>query len=175
MYHFPANLAWKHLARGRSVDDAVTITVATAGRAVTFSGLIVSIGLLGLTFFRINLIHSVGYGGILVVVLAVLAAITLLPAALAIIGTRINAFPVAPIRLANAAAQLAYGSGKTKGGRIPKFRKRERATNVGTAYATSESVEHHGFWYQLSHIVMRYPVRVFVPVFVLLVTLGLPS
>jgi len=143
----------EELARGRSVDDAVTITVATAGRAVTFSGLIVSIGLLGLTFFRINLIHSVGYGGILVVVLAVLAAITLLPAALAIIGTRINAFPV----------------------RIPKFRKRERATNVGTAYATSESVEHHGFWYQLSHIVMRYPVRVFVPVFVLLVTLGLPS
>ena len=142
----------EELARGRTVDDAVTITVATAGRAVTFSGLIVSIGLLRLTFFRINLIHSVGYGGILVVVLAVLAAITLLPAALAIIGTRINAFPV----------------------RIPKFRKRERATNVGTAYATSESVEHHGFWYQLSHIVMRYPVRVFVPVFVLLVTLGLP-
>src|SRR6266516_4719653 len=164
----------EELARGRTVDDAVTITVATAGRAVTFSGLIVSIGLTGLTFFRINLIHSVGYGGILVVVLAVLAAITLLPAALAFIGTRINAFPVAPIRLANAAAQLAYGSGKTKGGRIPKFRKRERATNVGTAYATSESVEHHGFWYQLSHIVMRYPVRVFVPVFVLLVTLGLP-
>src|SRR5256712_31374 len=100
----------EELARGRTVDDAVTITVATAGRAVTFSGLTVSIGLIGFTFFRINLIHSVGYGGILVVVLAVLAAITLLPAALAIIGTRINAFPV----------------------RIPKFRKRERATNVGT-------------------------------------------
>src|SRR5207245_2643708 len=34
--------------------------------------------------------------------------------------------------------------------------------------------EHRGFWYRLSHVVMRYPLRVFVPVFFLLVTLGLP-
>src|SRR5256885_14617980 len=104
----------EELARGRTVDDAVTITVATAGRAVTFSGLTVSIGLLGLIFFRLNMLHSVGYGGILVAVLAVLAAITLLPATLAIIGTRINAFPV----------------------RIPHLWKREEASSATTAYAT---------------------------------------
>ena len=142
----------EELARGRSVDDAVTITVATAGRAVTFSGLTVSIGLLGLTFFRINMLHSVGYGGILVAVLAVLAAITLLPAALAIIGTRINALPV----------------------RIPHLWKREEASSADTAYATPGPVEHHGFRYRLSHIVMRYPVQVLIPVFLLLITLGLP-
>jgi len=142
----------EELAQGRSAEEAVTISVATAGRAVTFSGLTVSIGLLGLTFFRINLLHSVGVGGILVVVFAVLAALTLLPAALAIMGTRINAFPV----------------------RIPKFRRHEEALTVGTAHAAPGSVEHSGFWYRLSHIVMRYPVRVFVPVFLLLVTLGLP-
>jgi len=142
----------EELARGRRVDDAVTICVATAGRTVTFSGLTVSIGLLGLTFFRINMLHSVGLGGILVVVLAVLAAITLLPAALAIIGTRINALPV----------------------RIPNFRKRAEETFAGTAHAMPGSLEHRGFWYRLSHIVMRYPVRVFVPVFLLLVALGLP-
>src|SRR5713226_8548670 len=84
----------EELARGRGVEEAVAITVATAGRAVTFSGLTVSIGLAGLIFFRINMLRSVGMGGVLVVVLAVLAAITLLPAALAIIGTRINALPV---------------------------------------------------------------------------------
>ncbi len=142
----------EELARGRRVDDAVTICVATAGRTVTFSGLTVSIGLLGLTFFRINMLHSVGLGGILVVVLAVLAAITLLPAALAVIGTRINALPV----------------------RIPNFRKRAEETFAGTAHAMPGSLEHRGFWYRLSHIVMRYPVRVFVPVFLLLVALGLP-
>jgi RND superfamily putative drug exporter len=142
----------EELAHGRSVDDAVAISVATAGRAVTFSGLTVSIGLLGLTFFRLNMLHSVGVGGILVVVLAVLAALTLLPAALAIIGTKINAFPI----------------------HLPQFRKREEVTAVGTADATPGSLEHHGFWYRLSHIVMRYPLQVFVPVFLLLVALGLP-
>ncbi|HLQ29320.1 MAG TPA: MMPL family transporter [Ktedonobacteraceae bacterium] len=136
----------EELARGRGVEEAVAITVATAGRAVTFSGLTVSIGLAGLIFFRINMLRSVGMGGVLVVVLAVLAAITLLPAALAIIGTRINALPV----------------------RLPKFRR-----SLGVALVSS-SIEHQGFWYRLSHIVMRYPVQVFVPVFLLLVTLGLP-
>ncbi len=142
----------EELDHGRSVDDAVAISVATAGRAVTFSGLTVSIGLLGLTFFRLNMLHSVGVGGILVVVLAVLAALTLLPAALTIIGTKINAFPI----------------------RLPQFRKREEVTAVGTADATPGSLEHHGFWYRLSHMVMRYPLQVFVPVFLLLVALGLP-
>ena len=142
----------EELAHGRSVDDAVAISVATAGRAVTFSGLTVSIGLLGLTFFRLNMLHSVGVGGILVVVLAVLAALTLLPAALTIIGTKINAFPI----------------------HLPQFRKREEVTAVGTADATPGSLEHHGFWFRLSHMVMRYPLQVFVPVFLLLVALGLP-
>src|SRR6266487_2935603 len=143
----------EELARGRSVDDAVTITVATAGRAVTFSGMIVSIGLTGLTFFRINLIHSVGYGGILVVVLAVLAAITLLPAALAIIGTRINAFPV----------------------RVPKFRWRSSSQPLASTSTLAPAVDdHHGFWYRLSQLVMRHPIQIFVPTFILLVALGLP-
>ena len=59
---------------------------------MAFSGLTVSIGLFGLTFFRINMLHSVGMGGVLVVLLAVLAALTLLPAMLAIIGMRIMHF-----------------------------------------------------------------------------------
>jgi RND superfamily putative drug exporter len=57
---------------------------------------------------------------------------------------------------------------------MPKFRKREEIASVGTAHARPGSLDHHGFWYRLSHLVMRYPVRVFVPVFVLLVALGLP-
>src|SRR6266566_5124974 len=142
----------EELTRGRPVDEAVAISTGTAGRAVTFSGLTVSIGLLGLIFFRINMLRSVGAAGVLVVLLAVLAAITLLPAALAIIGTRINAFPV----------------------HLPRLWKREEASSATTAYATSGLVEHHGFWYRLSHIVMRYPVQVLIPVFLLLITLGLP-
>ncbi|HEU0003197.1 MAG TPA: MMPL family transporter [Ktedonobacteraceae bacterium] len=140
----------EELARGRSVEDAVAMTVATAGRAVTFSGFTVSIGLAGLIFFHINMLHSVGLGGVLVVLMAVFAALTLLPAALAIIGTRINAFPV----------------------RLPKLKKRAVIAVPAIGAATAEV--HHGFWYRLSHIVMRYPVRIFVPVLLLLIALGSP-
>ncbi|GAC1684116.1 MAG: hypothetical protein PVS3B3_04980 [Ktedonobacteraceae bacterium] len=93
----------EEIAHGRSIDDAVVLTVATAGRAVAFSGLTVSIGLLGLVFFHINMLHSVGLGGMLVVLLAVLAALTLLPALLSIIGLNVNKWPVRLPRLWKAA------------------------------------------------------------------------
>ncbi|HLI71682.1 MAG TPA: MMPL family transporter [Ktedonobacteraceae bacterium] len=131
----------EELARGHKVEEAVAIAVATAGRAVTFSGLTVSIGLLGLILFPINMLRSVGLGGLLVVAMAVLAALTLLPAVLNILGMRINAFPV----------------------RLPRLWKSRRA-----------AAEPHGFWYRLSHFVMRYPLRIFLPVLLILIALGLP-
>ena len=143
----------EELAHGRSVEEAVAISVATAGRAVTFSGLTVSIGLAGLVFFRINMLRSVGMAGVLVVILAILAAITLLPAALSIIGHRINAFPV----------------------RLPRlWHRKVRGTTPTLFPATPSANDQHGFWYRLSHVVMRYPIQVFVPVFLVLVALGLP-
>lgn len=144
----------EELAHGRSIEDAVALTVATAGRAVAFSGLTVSIGLLGLTFFRINMLHSVGLGGILVVLLAVLAALTLLPALLSIIGLKVNALPV----------------------RFPRLWKQKqvaRAFPAGTA-GMPEVDPQHGFWYRLSQFVMRYPLRVFFPVLLVLLGFGAP-
>ena len=55
-------------------------TVATAGRAVFFSGLTVLLGLLGLVLFEFMILRSVGIAGAIVVGLAVSAALTLLPA-----------------------------------------------------------------------------------------------
>lgn len=140
----------EELAHGRNIEEAVATTIATAGRAVTFSGLTVSIGLLGLVFFRINMLRSVGMGGVLVVLMAVFAAITLLPAILAIIGTRVNSFPV---RLPGLR------------GRNPSLPNRDGLANTDPQY---------GFWYRLSNLVMRYPVRIFVPVLLFLIALGLP-
>jgi RND superfamily putative drug exporter len=148
----------EELARGRSVAEAVAVSVATAGRAVAFSGLTVSIGLFGLTFFRINMLRSVGLGGMLVVLLCVIAALTLLPAALAILGKRINALPV----------------------RLSWLWRRDPAAlatedEAALAGARSALVQpHQGFWYRLSHVVMRYPLRIFFPVLLLLIALGLP-
>ena len=62
--------------------DAVRVTVATAGRAVFFSGLTVLLGLLGLVLFEFMILRSVGIAGAIVVGLAVAAALTLLPAIL---------------------------------------------------------------------------------------------
>ncbi|HCI80364.1 MAG TPA: MMPL family transporter, partial [Ktedonobacter sp.] len=140
----------EELARGRSVEEAVVLTVATAGRAVAFSGITVSIGLLGLVFFSVNMLHSVGLGGMLVVLLSILAALTLLPAILAIIGLRVNKFPV----------------------RLPRLWGNKRATSTTAGTAVAEP--HHGFWYRLSNFVMRYPVRVLVPVLLLLISFGSP-
>ncbi len=80
--------------RRQPVPVAVAATVATAGRAVFFSGLTVLVGLLGLMTFDFMMLRSLGIGGAIVVGVSVLAAITLLPAILGIVGTRIEAFSV---------------------------------------------------------------------------------
>jgi putative drug exporter of the RND superfamily len=77
-----------------AVAQAVRITVATAGRAVFFSGLTVLLGLLGLVLFDFMILRSVGIAGALVVGLAVLAALTLLPALLTVIGPNLDRFAV---------------------------------------------------------------------------------
>jgi len=76
------------------VAGAIERTIATAGKAVFFSGLTVLIGLFGLAFFDFMFLRSVGVSGTLVVLWATLAALTLLPAVLAVIGTRIDRFAV---------------------------------------------------------------------------------
>ena len=73
-----------------SVEQAIIRTVDTAGRAIFFSGLTVCIGLGCLLLFPILLLQSLGVAGSLVIVLSVTAALTLLPALLALVGHRIN-------------------------------------------------------------------------------------
>ncbi len=87
----------EELARREGPDrvvEAVRVTVATAGRAVFFSGLTVLLGLLGLVLFEFMILRSVGIAGAIVVGLTVAAALTLLPAILAILGTRIDRLSV---------------------------------------------------------------------------------
>ncbi|HEY6058108.1 MAG TPA: MMPL family transporter, partial [Candidatus Limnocylindrales bacterium] len=72
------------------VADAVRATVATAGRAVFFSGLTVLLGLVGLVLFEFMILRSVGIAGAIVVGLAVASALTLLPAVLMLLGPRID-------------------------------------------------------------------------------------
>src|SRR4029077_16198029 len=80
----------EELASGRSVEDALATTMATAGRAIMFSGLTVAIGLSGLLFYTGTALVSMGVAGAIVVAISVLYALTFLPAMLAILGPRVN-------------------------------------------------------------------------------------
>jgi uncharacterized membrane protein YdfJ with MMPL/SSD domain len=79
--------------------EAVAATVAEAGVTIAWSGSTVAIGLLGLLFSPVLETRSVGIGGALVVAISVLAALTLLPACLAMLGRNIERWPVIPASL----------------------------------------------------------------------------
>src|SRR5919202_2219528 len=84
----------EEIARGASVERAVVWSVATAGRAVLYSGVTVMIGLLALLTFDITALRSMGIAGSLVVLISIAAALTLLPALLAVIRPRLHALAV---------------------------------------------------------------------------------
>jgi putative drug exporter of the RND superfamily len=78
----------EELARGGPKDDAVVRTMATAGRAVVFSGATVAIGLALLLFMPSPFIRSMGIGGFLIPLVSIAGAVTLQPALLSIYGRR---------------------------------------------------------------------------------------
>ncbi|MGH8943843.1 MAG: MMPL family transporter [Acidimicrobiia bacterium] len=74
--------------------DAISRAGATATRAVFFSGLTVVLALVGLLILPNTLFRALGLGAILVVLVAVLASMTLLPAVLSLLGDRIESLRV---------------------------------------------------------------------------------
>ena len=84
----------EELHSGKSVEDSIARTVATAGRTVFFSGLTVLVTISALMFFPLMFLKSFGYAGIGVVFMAVFGALIPLPAILAMLGTRIDKFVV---------------------------------------------------------------------------------
>ncbi len=111
-----------------AVRAAVLTTMATAGRTVLFSGLTVAAAMASLLIFPQGFLRSMGYGGIAAVVVAMVAALTLLPAMLMLLGRRIDA------------------------GRLPRgLRRRSKHRVAG-------STPGRGAWAAVAHSVMRRPV-----------------
>jgi RND superfamily putative drug exporter len=84
----------EELDAGRDYPEALEHALAGAGKVVCFSGLAVGTGLFGLLFFGGSFLWALGIGGAVVVALAVVFALTFLPALLAVLGPRINAWSV---------------------------------------------------------------------------------
>jgi RND superfamily putative drug exporter len=80
----------EELHHGKTVDESVIKTVATAGKTVFYSGLTVFVTMASLLFFPLNFLKSFGYAGISVISLAVLGAVIALPALLAILGEKVD-------------------------------------------------------------------------------------
>jgi RND superfamily putative drug exporter len=69
-------------AKCQEINRTMKITLATACKSVFFSGLIVLISIASLAFFPINILFSIGIGGIVVVLVTVFSSLTFLPAML---------------------------------------------------------------------------------------------
>ena len=134
----------EELRHGRTVGDAVQRSVATAGKAVAFSGLAVAIGLAGLLLFAAPAIRSIGIGGSIVVLTSVLFALTFLPAFLGMVGPRVNSW--------------------SPGGLLRRFRPVDHEPTVAE----------RGRWERVAHGVMRHPVAVLVPTLAVLLLAGIP-
>src|SRR6187431_128729 len=80
----------EELAQGRTTRDAVAVAGNTANRAVLFSGITVVIALTGLLLVPSTVMRSLGAGAIIVAIMSVIAALTLLPAVLRLLGHRVN-------------------------------------------------------------------------------------
>ena len=115
-------------ARGRSKMEAIERAGATAGRTVMFSGLTVVIALLGMFIVPFSFFQSLGVGAILVVLVALSATFTFLPASLAVFGDHLERLPVPFFGRKSADA--------VQGGEAPK----------------------DGFWEGVTRLVMRYPL-----------------
>ena len=137
----------EELRRQPTTEAAVARTVATAGRTIAVSGVTVAVALTSLMLFPEVFLRSMGYGGVATVVVDMVAALTILPALLSVLGPRVNALRVRRSLRPQAGGQHA-------------------AAEAGPVQA--------GGWYRLAHGVMRRPVAFVVVITVALLALGLP-
>jgi uncharacterized membrane protein YdfJ with MMPL/SSD domain len=137
----------EEIGRQASVEDALARTMATAGRTVAVSGITVAVSLAGLLIFPQVFLRSMGFGGMSAVLIAMLAALTLLPALLAMLGPKVDALSVRPW--------------------LRRVFRRPAPAGRQTLLTT-------GVWYRIAHSVMRRPVVYTVVVAGVLIALALP-
>jgi RND superfamily putative drug exporter len=133
------------LAEGADRDAALVRTMTTAGRTVLFSALTVALSMVAMVLFPMYFLKSFAYAGIAVVTFAAVAAILVAPAAIALLGDRMDALD---------ARRLARWVFK----RPDPVRKAVEQT----------------FWYRSTKFVMRRSIPVGVAIVALLLVLGAP-
>ncbi|MBD3545986.1 MMPL family transporter [Streptomyces sp. JV180] len=147
----------EELAGGADPRTAVGTTLRTAGRTVLFSALTVAVSLSAMLVFPQYFLRSFAYAGIAVVLLAAAAALILLPAALVLLGHRINSLDLR--RVFRRRKKRVTGAA----GGVPSEGKAE----AGAPGAGADASPGRG-WARLAALVMRRA-----PVFAIVTTVGL--
>jgi uncharacterized membrane protein YdfJ with MMPL/SSD domain len=147
---------------GRDRARAIEVSSSTAGRAVFFSGLAVMISLAGLVTLGVNLFTSMAVGTIGVVLVSVIGSLTFLPAAISILGDRVNGGRVSTW-LPRLARRLPIGPVRRWGTNAIAWLDRRAGRQEGS-----------GFWGRLVTAVMARPIRMTVVAVVLLLAVASP-
>ncbi|HEX7187140.1 MAG TPA: MMPL family transporter [Actinomycetes bacterium] len=144
----------EELHAGRTTEQALVRTMATAGRTVAFSGITVAISLASLLFFPQVFLRSMGFGGMAAVLVAMVGALTVLPALLAVLGHRVDSLRIRAPKILSA-----------------RLHQTRRASGV-SAHSRGEGEQ--GAWYRLARSVMRRPLAFVAVIVPLLLLAGLP-
>lgn len=133
------------LAEGAGREQALVTTMRTAGRTVLFSAVIVALCMAVLVLFPMNFLRSFAYAGVATVAFAALAAVIVTPAAIVLLGDRLNSLDV----------------------------RRAIRRMLGRPEPVPKPVEQQ-FWYRSTKFVMRRAVPIGLAVVALLAVLGAP-
>ena len=107
---FVVNRFRDELTAGATREDAIAKSMSTAGRAITFSGITVAIGLSAMLFFQGTFLASMGAAGTIVVSIAVLYGLTFLPAVLSVLGPWVDRLRLPFLRAPKPAGTGAWHS-----------------------------------------------------------------
>jgi RND superfamily putative drug exporter len=154
----------EELRRQKNVELAVARTVATAGRTVLVSGVTVALALSSLMLFQPVFLRSMGYGGVATVAVDVIAALTVLPALLAVLGHRVNALAVRKGIRKNARKSMSDITAFPSD--VPR--------RVREVVPPGDNSESEGGFYRLARAVMRRPVAIASVIVIVLLALGTP-
>jgi RND superfamily putative drug exporter len=132
---------------GRPKLEAIDVAGGTASKAVLFSGLTVVFALFGLFLIPTTIFRSLGLGAVLVVIVAMAAMLTLIPAMLSLLGDRID---------------------------WPFKRHYDDPERIARQFQRDREELHAGFWESIARVVMRRPVAALILSTGLLVALALP-
>ena len=129
-----------------SRDDALVRTMATAGRTVLFSAITVALSMAAMILFPMYFLRSFGYAGIATVAFTAIAAVVVTPAAIVLLGDRLDSLDVR---------------------RLTRRLLRSARTSSHVRSSTT-------FWYRSTKFVIRHAIPVGLAVVALLVLLGAP-